>query len=106
MLSVIIPAYNESLTITRAAEVIDSLLDENKIEHELLFVDDGSKDGTMKVVKEMAAQDERVKYISFSRNFGKEAVSAHIHTVAFIIYGFGNTTKTIAFFKYDYFNVF
>ena len=43
------------------------------VSFELLFIDDGSKDGTLSVIKELAANHEEIKYISFSRNFGKEA---------------------------------
>ena len=43
------------------------------VSFELLFIDDGSKDSTLSVIKELAANHEEIKYISFSRNFGKEA---------------------------------
>ena len=45
----------------------------NQYDFELLFVNDGSKDNTLQVIKELVNKDERVRYISFSRNFGKEA---------------------------------
>ena len=43
------------------------------LEFELLFINDGSKDNTLKMLRELSASDNRVRYISFSRNFGKEA---------------------------------
>ena len=73
MLSIVIPAYNESLTVVRAAEVINRLLSENRIEHELIFVDDGSSDNTWSIIKAEAEKNEEVRGIHFSRNFGKEA---------------------------------
>ncbi|MBE6973761.1 MAG: glycosyltransferase family 2 protein [Ruminococcaceae bacterium] len=73
-ISLIVPCYNEEEVlplfyqeVTRVADLME------EYEFEFLFVDDGSRDGTMKVVKDLAGQDKRVKYVSFSRNFGKEA---------------------------------
>ena len=73
MLSVIIPAYNEEKMIARTAETIASLLVSNGIGYELLFVNDGSTDATWQRITEAHAADPRVRGISFSRNFGKEA---------------------------------
>ena len=69
--SVVVPCYNEEEVLPLFYQEITRVAGEMPdYAFEFLFVDDGSKDETMKVVKEMAAQDERVKYISFSRNFG------------------------------------
>lgn len=74
LISVVVPCYNEEEVLPLFYQEITRVAGEMPdYAFEFLFVDDGSKDETMKVVKEMAAQDERVKYISFSRNFGKEA---------------------------------
>ena len=73
MLSVVIPAYNEEKMIARTAESITSLLDNNDIDHELLFVNDGSSDATWRCIEEAHEADLRIRGISFSRNFGKEA---------------------------------
>ncbi len=73
MLSVIIPSYNEELNIERTAETIGRILSEEKIEYELLFVSDGSKDRTYELVCNLSQQDKRIKGFQFSRNFGKEA---------------------------------
>ena len=73
MLSVVIPAYNEEKMIARTAESITSLLDNNDIDHELLFVNDGSSDATWRCIEESHEADPRIRGISFSRNFGKEA---------------------------------
>lgn len=73
-ISLIVPCYNEEEVLPlfyREVARVAGLMEEYAFE--FLFVDDGSRDGTMKVIKELAGQDERVKYVSFSRNFGKEA---------------------------------
>jgi dolichol-phosphate mannosyltransferase len=73
VLSVIIPAYNEEEIIPKTVSVIDGILKEADIPHELLFVNDGSKDLTWDRISEQAAANPNVKGISFSRNFGKES---------------------------------
>ncbi|KOR26068.1 glycosyltransferase family 2 protein [Clostridium sp. L74] len=76
-LSIIIPAYNEGsaikTTYTELTKVLkkDSLL--QNYNYELLFIDDGSKDETLNLIKQIKRSDEHIKFISFTRNFGKEA---------------------------------
>lgn len=73
MLSVIIPAFNEEKMIGRTAGEISRILDEKKIPFELLFIDDGSKDGTWSEISRLSAENAAVRGIHFSRNFGKES---------------------------------
>ncbi len=73
MLSVILPAYNEEQMIAAAAGTVSGILDEAGIAHELLFVDDGSRDGTWAEIQRISRLDPRVVGVHFSRNFGKEA---------------------------------
>lgn len=73
MLSVIIPAYNEAGGITQAAQTIGKVLQSAGIPYELIFVNDGSSDGSWDEITRTAAQDPAVRGLSFSRNFGKEA---------------------------------
>ena len=73
MLSVIIPAYNEVKMIPVTAETLAGILDGADIPFELLFVNDGSRDGTWEAICRAREKDERVRGICFSRNFGKEA---------------------------------
>ncbi len=73
MLSVILPAYNEEKMIALAAETVSGILDGAGIGHELLFVDDGSRDGTWAEIQAAAAARGNVRGLHFSRNFGKEA---------------------------------
>ena len=70
-LSVVVPAYNEEECVAKFAEALFGLGLENPLE--LVFVDDGSSDGTLAAIKSLADADGRVRYVSFSRNFGKEA---------------------------------
>ncbi len=81
MLSVIIPAYNEEQCIDRAYTAIGALLEENDIESEFVFVDDGSTDGTYQKIRALAEKNSNVIGLHFSRNFGKEsAISAGLAT--------------------------
>lgn len=82
MLSVIIPAYNEEKCIRRAYDAIHELLEQNQIEGEFIFIDDGSKDDTYKIISELAEEKPDVSGLHFSRNFGKEsAISAGLASV-------------------------
>ena len=82
MLSVIIPAYNEEKCILHAYEAINSLLTENKIEGEFIFIDDGSKDKTYETISALSNEKDNVTGLHFSRNFGKEsAISAGLASV-------------------------
>lgn len=74
ILSIIVPCYNEEQALPFFYQEIDKVSKELKaLNFELIFVNDGSKDKTLEVLKEYHQKDKRVKYISFSRNFGKEA---------------------------------
>ena len=73
MLSVVIPAYYEEETVPAAAQRIGAVLTQAQIPHELIFVDDGSKDATWARIQAAAAADASVRGVRFSRNFGKEA---------------------------------
>lgn len=72
-ITIIVPCYNEEKTIPAFYERINELKGEFGMEHEIIFVDDGSSNSTLEVLKELQKKDSRVEYISFSRNFGKEA---------------------------------
>jgi glycosyltransferase involved in cell wall biosynthesis len=72
-LSLVIPCYNEEQSIEDMFEAAVVATAEVPAEIELLFVDDGSTDGTLVLLRKLAARDSRVRYISLSRNFGKEA---------------------------------
>ena len=73
MLSVILPSYNEEKMIPVAAETITGILDEAGIDHELLFIDDGSRDQTWSEIQRVSTLNPHVVGVHFSRNFGKEA---------------------------------
>ena len=69
-----VPCYNEEAALHYYYKEMSRVMDEmNDVDFELLFINDGSKDKTLEIMMELAKKDSRVKYISFSRNFGKEA---------------------------------
>ena len=73
LLSVIVPCYNEGAVIERTAKAIVDTCTGRAFDFEIIFVNDGSKDDTLAFLKKLAGRSEKIKYISFSRNFGKEA---------------------------------
>ena len=73
-ITVIVPCYNEQESLPYFYKEITKVSKNMKnIDFEYLFVDDGSKDGTLKELQKLSKKDKRVRYVSFSRNFGKEA---------------------------------
>ena len=73
LLSVIVPCYNEGAVIERTAKAIVDTCTGRAFDFEIIFVNDGSKDDTLAFLKKLAGRSEKIKYISFSRKFGKEA---------------------------------
>ena len=77
LLSIIVPCYNEEAALPHFLPEIQKAAGELRekygLETEFLFVDDGSRDGTLALLRQYAREDPRVRYLSFSRNFGKEA---------------------------------
>ena len=73
--SCIVPCFNEEEVIPLYYEEMQKVRkqEEGKIDFEIIFIDDGSKDKTLEVIKKLSDQDECIHYVSFSRNFGKEA---------------------------------
>lgn len=74
LISVVVPCYNEEPVLGRFYEEINKVSREMpEVDFEFVFVDDGSKDGTLAEIKKLREKDRRVRFVSFSRNFGKEA---------------------------------
>ncbi len=73
-ISIVVPCYNEEKTLPifyKEIKKISKMMSE--VDFEFVFINDGSNDNTLEELKKLAKKDDRVKYISFSRNFGKEA---------------------------------
>lgn len=73
-ISLVIPCYNEEESIPLFYDEINKVIKKmKKVDFELIFINDGSKDRTLEILRDLAKEDKKVRYISFSRNFGKEA---------------------------------
>lgn len=74
-ISIIVPCYNEEEVIEMFyKELVKVILQiEHEYSFEFIFIDDGSKDKTLSIIKKLRKKDEKIKIISFSRNFGKES---------------------------------
>ncbi len=74
LISLLVPCYNEELSLRKFyMEVIDVINSIDKYDWEILFINDGSKDRTLEVIKEFYEKDKRISYIDLARNFGKES---------------------------------
>ncbi|MGN0587707.1 MAG: glycosyltransferase family 2 protein [Oscillospiraceae bacterium] len=78
LISIVVPCYNEQEVLPLFYDEMIKVTDGMKskypqLEFEFLFINDGSRDNTLKLLRELSQRDERVRYVSFSRNFGKES---------------------------------
>lgn len=73
LLSIVVPCYNEEKVLNLFYKEITNVLSQIDIDKEIILIDDGSSDSTLNLMKELSNQDNHIRYISFSRNFGKEA---------------------------------
>jgi dolichol-phosphate mannosyltransferase len=71
-LSVVLPLYNEQLVLEEMHKRLTSVLEPRGINYEILLVNDGSKDRTLEIAKDLTIKDSKIKVISFSRNFGHQ----------------------------------
>lgn len=92
LLSIVIPAYRESQNISMIYKSIMKILnsDLSDLEYEFIFVNDGSPDNTWQAIQALAFQDKNVKWVNFSRNFGKEVALS-----AWVFYAKGDAVLTI-----------
>jgi polyisoprenyl-phosphate glycosyltransferase len=72
-ISIVVPCFNEEQVLNNFYTTISEVLHNEWYEYELVFVNDGSKDNTLKILKTLSSEDKKVRYASFSRNFGKES---------------------------------
>ena len=74
LISLVVPCYNEEQSLPYFWKETTAVMRQmDYLDFEVIFVDDGSRDKTLEILRSLAASDSRVKYLSFSRNFGKEA---------------------------------
>ena len=77
LISILIPAYNEHESLPLLYDRVVKLMDEqDKYDFEVLFVNDGSKDDTLEIIKSLRSKDSRINYVNLSRNYGKETAMA------------------------------
>lgn len=86
-IAVVIPLFNEEQNVVPITKAISNVFDGiNNCDYSILFVNDGSSDGTLEKIRELSAEQNQISFISFSKNFGKEAA---------LLAGFNNTTTTV-----------
>ena len=71
--SIVVPAYNEEKSLQLFYDAVTPLMDSLQEEYEMIFIDDGSTDSTLEILRGLSEKDARVKVFSFSRNFGQQA---------------------------------
>ena len=79
-ISIIIPCYNEEKIISLTYNKVNQILEDNNLNYEIIFINDGSSDETAKIIESFIKKNQKIKLINFSRNFGHQAaVSAGIN---------------------------
>lgn len=73
LLSIVVPCYEEQANLKKFYDEVISIAEKEKYDFQIILINDGSKDKTLEIMKDLSSDDQRVRYISFSRNFGKEA---------------------------------
>ncbi len=72
LLSLVIPVFNEQEVLKDSFNRMDAAMQKTGCDYEIIYVNDGSRDGTMKILRELASEHKQVKVLSFSRNFGHQ----------------------------------
>jgi glycosyltransferase involved in cell wall biosynthesis len=72
-ISIVVPVFNEEGNITELVDALKKALEPLMADYEIIFVDDASTDHSLLIIKELARKDPKIKFISFSRNFGQQA---------------------------------
>lgn len=72
-ITLIVPCFNEQEALLIFYKEVTKIIKQTTYDYELLFINDGSQDNTLKILKDLSSKDMHVRYLSFSRNFGKEA---------------------------------
>lgn len=72
-ISLVVPVYNEQENIKVLTDTLEKTLLPFAYDYEIIFIDDASTDGSLEVIRKLAGEDQRIKYVSFSRNFGQQA---------------------------------
>ena len=70
--SIVVPMYNEELVITESYQRLKKVMDSFKEPYEIVFVNDGSRDKTGSIIREICGRDPNIKLVDFSRNFGHQ----------------------------------
>lgn len=74
LLSIVVPCYNEEESIPVYYDaMVKEMQEMDYVDFEIIFINDGSKDKTLEIIRDLAKKDKKIRYVSFSRNFGKEA---------------------------------
>lgn len=76
LLSIVVPVYNEAASLPRLSAELTAALAPLPYDYEIIFVNDGSSDASASLIEDLAASDSRIRYLEFSRNFGKEVATS------------------------------